>query len=375
MRSANSSVESTLFGSTTRRLPCAHMGSIGLSQGLLTGRRQATLRSTHPLAIALHLAIVFPYPGAHRFTNVPRCIVPYQSQDTFVHRFQPLTTPFKKLNRDIADRTSIQETQPDFLVGLSVFLRPPQQYAVTSQGFGVRVVFSLCLFNQAQWLIRVGPRRQVGLGKTAPPHFIAETLYPIWIRLAQANQPVPCVFFRSYPGSGLVIQCLARFHFTPRRSSVWRMVSSLTRWAVRPFSKLTSAASSKVHRLLGLSNSLGLRCSRPRSASAPSLSKAGWVLWGRREPCFRASTPRSLKARIASRTVWSLQPRNWAIAGAISPRALANMIWQRRTAKASDERRPAFNCLCSSGVSSRTKIGVLIPGSISLSQVSCLGLR
>ena len=188
---------------------------------------QTTGQDAHAMAIVLHLAIVFSNPGAHLIANVPGSIIPDQSQDTFIHRFQLGTTPFKKLDRDIADRTSIHETHQDFLVRLSVFLFPPQQQPITGQGFGVRVVFGFRLFNQAQWLVRVAPRRQVGLGKTAPPHFIAETLHPIWIRFAQTNQPIPSVFFRSYPGSGLMIHCLARFHFTPRRSSVWRMVSSL----------------------------------------------------------------------------------------------------------------------------------------------------
>ena len=156
---------------------------------------QTTGQDTHAMAIALHLAIMFPYPGAHLFADVPGSIIPDQSQDTFIHRFQLGTAPFKKLNRDIADRTSIHETQQDFLVGLSVFLRPPQQQPITGQGFGIRVIFSFRLFNQAQWLVRVDPRRQMGLGKTAPPHFIAETLHPIWIRFAQTNQPIPRVFF------------------------------------------------------------------------------------------------------------------------------------------------------------------------------------
>ncbi len=43
-------------------------------------------------------------------------------------------------------------------------------------------------------------------------------------------------FFRAYSGSGLVIQRLARRHDTPMRAKVARIVSSLTRVAVRPCS-------------------------------------------------------------------------------------------------------------------------------------------
>jgi hypothetical protein len=48
-----------------------------------------------------------------------------------------------------------------------------------------------------------------------------------------------------------VIQCLARFHDTPNRRRATRMASSLTKRGVRPWAKLTSAASWRVHRLVG----------------------------------------------------------------------------------------------------------------------------
>ena len=71
-----------------------------------------------------------------------------------------------------------------------------------------------------------------------------------------------------------MIQRLARNQRTPSLASVARMVSPLTRCAVSPLSKLTSAAISKVHKLLGLPKSLGLRCSISLSLQAPSVEKA-----------------------------------------------------------------------------------------------------
>jgi hypothetical protein len=61
------------------------------------------------------------------------------------------------------------------------------------------------------------------------------------------HQPIAESFFRWYSGSGLVIHCLARFQRMPSRSSVARMVSSLTRSRVNPSAKLTSATNSRVH--------------------------------------------------------------------------------------------------------------------------------
>src|SRR3954467_206021 len=65
-------------------------------------------------------------------------------------------------------------------------------------------------------------------------------------------------FFLSYSGSGEVIHRLARCQRTPIRSRVVRIVSPETRFLVSPSSKLTSAAISKVHKLLCLSKLLGL---------------------------------------------------------------------------------------------------------------------
>jgi hypothetical protein len=45
-----------------------------------------------------------------------------------------------------------------------------------------------------------------------------------------AQQSVTGSVFPWYNGSGLVIQCLARFQLMPSRCKVWRIVSMLTGW-------------------------------------------------------------------------------------------------------------------------------------------------
>jgi hypothetical protein len=168
--------------------------------------RQTTGQDAHPLTTVFHLAIVCPDPGGYFLADMPGGVIPYQSQDPFAHCFQPCATPFKKLNRDIADGTSVHETEQDSLVDLPIFFHRPQQQPVTSQCFWVWVFFGFCLFNQAQWLTLFSPGRQVELGKTAPPCLITIALDPIPIRVAPADQSVAAVFLRSYAGSGLVIQ-------------------------------------------------------------------------------------------------------------------------------------------------------------------------
>jgi hypothetical protein len=72
-----------------------------------------------------------------------------------------------------------------------------------------------------------------------------------------------------------VIQRFARIHLTPRRrESVARMVSPKIGLSTSPSSKATSAAISKVQRLLSRPNSLGERCSSSRKDSACSGAKA-----------------------------------------------------------------------------------------------------
>jgi hypothetical protein len=165
---------------------------------------------------------------------------------------------------------------------------------------------------------------------------------------------------------------LARFHEIPSRFKANRMHSPLTCRGVRPSSKLTSAASSKVHRLVSLPKSRGLRWSSSFNRSACSSPTNGWTVLGRREPACRAATPRSLKALMALRTVCSPHPANSAMCGAVSPRELARTIWQRRTVNGSDDLNPLANSRSSSSLSSCTKIGFPMPSTIPLSTLSCL---
>jgi hypothetical protein len=149
-----------------------------------------------------------------------------------------------------------------------------------------------------------------------------------------------------------------------RRERVARMVSPDTLFSVRPSSKAASAAISRVHRLVSYPNSLGDRCSIPRSRSAEFASKAGYTRFGVEEPAMSASKPFSLKARMALRTVWEAHPRLWAILGGELPRALASSIWDRRITKVSLERSPASRHSRSFSDNFRTNIGGFMKGTI-----------
>src|SRR6266699_3562191 len=225
--------------------------------------------------------------------------------------------------------------------------------AITGQRLGVRVVLAPGLLHQADRLILALPGVNVRQRKAAPPDFIAKTNRPRGLLAGPGDQPISCRFFLRYRGSGLVIQCLARFQLVFKRPSARRTLSSEMGVAMMPCSKLTWAANSKVHSPRSLPKSWGLRCNRSLRRTSPSSEKLLWSRWGREEPSCSTESPVVLNSWITLRTVWSSQP-NWrAIAGARSPRAEARKIWQRRITKASDERSPAWIWCCSASCCSR----------------------
>src|SRR5215208_598569 len=302
--------------------------------------RQVAVDDPDPAAEPLDGPIVLPDPGADRLADVPGGIVPDQQQGRLAGRLQLGTAPGQELGRDPADRPPVDEPQPGRLVRRAIRPLPPaDQQPVAGQRLGVGVILRDRLLDQPQRPVQLGPGVQGRARQATPPDLVLESEDPVGVADRQADQAVARTFFRAYSGSGLVIHCLARRQRTPSRWSVARIVSPLTRSAVRPCSKLTSAANSKVQTLVGLSNVRGLWCSRARNCSARAASKATWLVCGQDEPRWSTASPTALKPLITLRTVWSSQPRAPAIAGARSPRALARMIWQRRRTKASAERR------------------------------------
>jgi hypothetical protein len=189
-------------------------------------------------------------------------------------------------------------------------------------------------------MLSILPGRHARQGKAAPPDLVLEAYGPGRLVASPSNQPVACIFFCRYSGSGLVIQCLARFQLVLSRLRARRTLSVETSVAMMPCSKLTCAASSKVHTPRSLPKSCGLRCKRSCKRWHPSSVNVVRKWWGREEPSCSTANPVALKSLMTLRTVWSSQPSWWPIAGARSPRELASKIWQRRKTKASDERNP-----------------------------------
>src|SRR5215210_2949883 len=315
--------------------------------------RQQTPHYPDPMAAGFAFAVVGGDPASHLMAFMPACVVPDKKQSLLAPLLGPVAAPPKKPCGYGAHRAAIHEPQPGFFE-----LRQIQP--VTGESLRLGIVLSRFFLKETHRLCGIRPRMQRRSLEAGKPGLVLETYSPLWMAFSEADQSLSSPFFRAYSGSGLSIQRLARSQRTPSRESVARMVSPLTRSFVSPSSKLTSAASLSVQRLLCLPNSLGERCNSSRRERTLFSSKAAWTSVGREEIALRASSPRLLKSWMASRTVCCPHPRFLAICGARSPRALAKSIWQRRSTKASEERRPSSSASRSSLESVRTKIGGLM---------------
>src|SRR5215212_10412711 len=315
---------------------------------------QQTRHYPNPMTAGFDLAVVGEDPISHPMALVPTSVVPDEKQSLLAPLSEPVAAPSEKLGSYGAHRATVHEPQP----GLC-HLR--QVEPVAGEGLRLGIVLSRFFLEKSHRRLRgIRPRMQRRSLEAGEPGLVLEAQSPPRMALGEPYQPISSPFFRAYWGSGLSIQRLARSQRTPSLASVARMVSPLTSSFVSPSSKLTSAASLSVQRVLCLPNSLGERCNSSRRERALCSSKAAWTSVGREEIALRASSPRLLKSWMASRTVCCPHPRFLAICGARSPRALAKSIWQRRSTKASEERRPSSSASRSSLESVRTKIGGLM---------------
>jgi hypothetical protein len=257
--------------------------------------RQKERQDAHPVALLLDLTVMLSDPGLHDLAVMPGGIVPDEQPGGFALGLQLGADPLQKLRGDGADWTPIHKTQRHLaanrISGWTVLPENP----ITGEGFGIRIILLPDLFHQVDWITFALPGIHIRQGKPAPPHLIQKADGPARLLACPGQQPIACVFFRRYCGSGLVIQCLARFQLFPSLVSARRTLSLETRWGVSPCWKLIWAARDKVHTLASRPKSWGLRCSRSRSASNASSGKVVRSRWGREEPSSKTASPAALK--------------------------------------------------------------------------------
>src|SRR6266581_423116 len=213
----------------------------GVEPGALGGQEER--QDTNAFARLFDLLVVLANPVPNQFAHVPGGIIPDQEPVAFALGSQAFTTQRQKLNADRTYWAPGDEAQPDLrtvgIVGRSLL---PQD-AIAGQGLGVGVALFPGLLDQANRMLFTLPGMHARSSKAAPPHFIKKTDGPFRLLAGVGDQAVACVFFSRYCGSGLVIQCLARFQFVPKRPRARRTLSPETRVGVSPCLKLTWAAS------------------------------------------------------------------------------------------------------------------------------------
>ena len=215
MRSVSSSLESTRLGSRTARLPWAHLGSIGLGQGLLLGRANTSSRSPPPRAFAWRLQACF-----QARTSALLCQAAL-SQMSGGHlpacSLQALANPGRKLAGDAAHRPPLDKAQEHplllllllrLLLLLLLLLLVGQVKPVTGDRLGGSVMPCALLLPKPQGLLWLAPGTHGRSGKPAPPHLTSSKP-----RLQQGcSRALPIsrsrrFFLRAQAGSGLPIQC------------------------------------------------------------------------------------------------------------------------------------------------------------------------
>src|SRR6266487_1872912 len=336
------------FGMNPLRLNRIEPGTFG---------RQKKGQNTHPFALLLDLLVVLSDPGLHQLAHVKGGIIPNQQPVGLALHLQLGATPLQKLGGESTHRATINKAQrhvtAERITGRSLLPKD----SITGESLWVGIILLPDLLHQTNRMIFTLPRLHQRQCEPAPPDLIQKPDGPARLRACPGDQAIARRFFLKYRGSGLVIQCLARFQLIPNFLSVWRMVSELTSRFVQPCLTHSLATRESVHRLVSNPKSRGGRCNRALKASASTPSRAVRKCRGRLEPACRASRPFWLKAWIALRTVCWSQLRDLAMLGTRSPRKLASRIWLRRNTKAFEERKAASSCLYSSSVSGRTKIG------------------
>jgi hypothetical protein len=282
-----------------RTFPVPPLGLDRVQPGTFT--RQSTRDDAHPTPAVFDAAVVGAQPRLDRLALVPRGMVPHPQHGVLPQVAPAVTAPGQKLGREAPDRVPRRTPPPELFRGGGG--GPPQQPRA-GQGLGIGIGLGPRFFHHTQRLPSRRPGVQGGLRPATPPDLITTTERPCGMGRRQTEQAGPLVFFRAYAGAGLVIHCLARCHRTPRRASARRMVSPLTCRDVRPAVYATSAASGKVHRLVGVPKVRGGWCNKARSCSHRVRSKAACgVRCGAEDRGVSAASPGVWHACMAWRTV------------------------------------------------------------------------
>ena len=202
MRWANCLAESKPSGSTIAFLAWTQLGSMGLSQGLLGGQKEG--QNADSFARLFNLLVVLANPGTYQLTPMPGGIVPDQQPGGACLVLPGATTPLQKLGGDRTHRSSRDKAQRHLLADQDQQQVRVAKDAIAGQGFGIRIIlFARFVPSSAAADPSLCQACKLRQSKAAPPHFVEKAQSPSCRLLAGLHdQPVACVFFSRYCGSG-----------------------------------------------------------------------------------------------------------------------------------------------------------------------------
>jgi hypothetical protein len=166
---------------------------MGLSQGLLVGRKKGRIRTPLPTCLTWLLCSRI---------QVRTCLLTCQEALSQISRkaglalrLQSGATPLQKLGRDGTDRATYDKTQRHLLAQRISDRSLLPKHPIAGEGFRVGIPFFPGLFYQAHRLILILPGMDARKGKPAPPHFVQKTNRPVALLAGPSDQPIACVFF------------------------------------------------------------------------------------------------------------------------------------------------------------------------------------
>ena len=165
------------------------LGFNGIEPG--TFRGQQAWQDAHALAGLLDRLVVAPHPGANHLTLLPRGVIPDQDESRDRLRCQMLATSGQKVDGHGTDGTAIDKAY-EHVISL---ILTAEQHSITSQRFGIGVLFAAFQFLQPRQIILIYPAMLIGLSQSAPPDFIGETQRPGRMSQHQTDQTIPSAFF------------------------------------------------------------------------------------------------------------------------------------------------------------------------------------
>jgi hypothetical protein len=176
---------------------------------------EPTRHHPDPTTWLFTVTIMRSEPQTNGLTRVPGGMVPDEQQGTLAQGHRFVTAPRQQLGCERTAGLPRGKAEPELLGGEGGCT---QHKPITGHGFGIGVLWGQRLLDKPQHSRGSSPPVPGGPRQAAPPDFIGNAEGPVRVACREADESSTRGFCRVYAGSGLVIQCWARFQRTSRQA-------------------------------------------------------------------------------------------------------------------------------------------------------------